>query len=60
MDSFYNNNCHCSCGLDINIKIYEGEYLMKGWVGVALIIVALIVGYYVGEKKPGMFQSIGL
>ena len=43
-----------------DFKIYEGEYLMKGWVGVALIIVALIVGYYVGEKKPGMFQSIGL
>ncbi len=33
---------------------------MKGWLATVLIIVALLAGYYVGEKKPGMFKTIGL
>ena len=30
------------------------------WYAWILIGLAIIVGYYIGEKKPGMFKSIGL
>ena len=33
---------------------------MKGWLATVLIIAAILVGYYIGEKKPGMFKTIGL
>ena len=30
------------------------------WYAWILLGIAIFVGYYVGEKKPGMFKSIGL
>ena len=30
------------------------------WYAWLLLAVLFIIGYYVGEKKPGMFKKIGL